>query len=266
MKFYRSSFFIILLAVVVSLTGWFSVRHQAVSKNTIVNNVSPSGIRATIVSPISSAISPSPSYLPSSTPSIRSDASTKNNVSLNVPFTIQAPDGQWVEPWAEGCEEAALLMADAYYSGNYQITLPVAETKTAIQKMVDWQIKRFGSHKDLGTDEMAIVAKEYLGYGSVIVKHNATVEDIKNELRDGSPVIVPAAGHLLQNPHFKQPGPPYHVFLIKGFEGDTFIANENGTRFGKDYTYSASTLTFALHDLQAGKELTETPMAYLVLK
>jgi hypothetical protein len=187
-------------------------------------------------------------------------------VNLSVPFTIQAPDGQWIEPWEEGCEEAALLMADAFMRGSTAEIMPVAETKSKIQQMVDWQVERLGSHRDIGADEMAMVAREYLGYKAVRVKHNATLEDIRNELRQGRPVIVPAAGRLLNNPYFTPPGPIYHVFIITGFDGDQFIVNENGTRQGRSYTYSSTVLESALHDYRAGEPIVTGDMAYLVLE
>lgn len=219
---------------------------------------------------VTSTPSPSPSPTPSPSPALKVTASPAaaavSSVKLTVPFTVQAPDGDWSQPWEDGCEEAALLMADAFNKKDTRSTLPVAETKQKIADMVTWQEGRFGRHKDIGADEMAIVAKEYLGYKSVTVKHNVSLADIKNELRSGKPVVVPAAGQLLGNPYFKQPGPPYHAFLITGFNGDTFIANENGTKRGHNYEYSAATLEKALHDTVDGSEHDVLPMAYLVLE
>lgn len=215
----------------------------------------PSPSPSVIATPVQG---PSPSPTPKPSP-------LADSVHLAVPFTVQAPDGDWSEPWKEGCEEAALLMVSIYHKGDHTPDLPPEKMKQKIADMVDWELKRFGSHKNLNADEMAIIAKEYLGYEQVRVKHGATLTDIKNELRAGRPVVVPAAGQLLKNPYFKTPGPPYHVFVIKGFEGNTFITNENGTKRGRDYQYSAATLQNALHDYQEGVVMTNIPMAYLVL-
>ena len=35
-------------------------------------------------------------------------------MNLSVPFTSQAPEQNWDEPWQDACEEAAVLMLDAY--------------------------------------------------------------------------------------------------------------------------------------------------------
>jgi hypothetical protein len=227
----------------------------------------PAPTRSILLPTVSPITSPSVSSLTNS-PLAQLSARPRpvSSVQLAVPFTIQAPDSDWSEPWAEGCEEAALLMVDAYLKGQHEATLPVAETKQAIEKMVDWQLTRFGSHKNLGVDALAVIARDYLNYQQVTVKHNIRLSDIRSTLRAGHPVIVPAAGRLLGNPYFKTPGPLYHVFVIIGFDGDQFIVNENGTRQGKSYRYSAAILENALHDWQEGIDITNTPKAYLILE
>lgn len=226
---------------------------------------------------------PTPSISPSvASPTPRSPAPTASpavsaaptplakTVRLAVPFTPQAPDADWTEPWKEGCEEAALLMIEAFHRGDKAAVLPAAATKKAIADMVTWQHKRFGGHLDLGVDDMAAMAKEYLGYKTARVVRPVSIErgleEIRQELRAGHPVILPAAGQLLANPYFKQPGPVYHVFVITGYDGDDFIANENGTRRGRDYRYSATILRQAWHDYQAGEAITAGAPAYLVLE
>jgi hypothetical protein len=261
----------ILVGVLVAMAGLFALQQQVLDVRSVtprptVSTLAPSSTPVTSTNPNVEYVSPTPILTtpsPSLAPAITSPVAA---VKLNVPFTIQAPDGQWVEPWKEGCEEAALLMADAFNKGNQSATLPVAETKEQIKKMVDWQIERFGAHKDIGADEMAIVAKEYLGYANVRVKHNATLNDIRDELRNGNPVIVPAAGRLLSNPYFTPPGPVYHVFLIKGFEPGGFIANENGTRQGNGYLYTDAIMQQALHDYRSGDAIVDGDMAYVVLE
>lgn len=226
--------------------------------------------------PAGQAESPTPSLTPKSSPSTQPvsragaqatpGSTLPTSVKLAVPFTIQAPDSQWVEPWKEGCEEAALLMVKAYHDGRTESVLPVTEMKTAIAEMVEWQQTRFGGHFDLGLSDIAIIAKEYLGYKTVTVKSFQDFDDIRRELANNQPVIVPAAGRLLQNPYFTQPGPPYHAFVITGYEGTDFIVNENGTRQGRNYRYSQAILEQAIHDYEKGADITKTPARYLVLE
>ena len=42
---------------------------------------------------------------------------------ISVPFTSQAPEKNWEQPWQDACEEAAVLMLDAYYK-NYNLSPP----------------------------------------------------------------------------------------------------------------------------------------------
>lgn len=237
-------------------------------KKRLVQKPSPSPL------PLISLAAPSPTTfetsLPTTPPPSPSPKQEKvllpQSVRLAVPFSPQAPDADWREPWKEGCEEVALLMADAYNKGDKRDRLPAAETKERIATMVEWEKQRFGAHKDLGVDEVATIAREYLGYKEVTVKHEATIDDLKNVLRRGKPVIIPAAGRLLGNPYFRQPGPIYHMFVVTGFEGEQFITNENGTKQGHNYRYSRTVLERAWHDWQAGVDVTATPRAFLVLE
>jgi uncharacterized protein YvpB len=248
------------------LLSWFAVRYIQGVMTTPPPEASPI-VTISSASPTSAVTTPTPSPLPSVTPSPKTSASPKasptpkatnsaaissttSRVSLAVPFTIQAPDGDWQEPWGEGCEEAALIMVHEYLKGNHEEQLPIAATKAAIKTMVDWQIadSRFGRHRDISMAEMGIVAEEYLKIKATVHK-DKSLEDIRNALREGKPVILPAAGQLLKNPYFKQPGPPYHVFVLTGFDGTNFIANENGTRHGHGYRYSSEILEKAWSDL-----------------
>lgn len=229
---------------------------KVTNSSSMISSPSAPAVASPVVSPIASPIvTVSPT-----TPTL------KSAVNLAVPFTPQAPDADWSQPWQDGCEEAALLMVDAFNRQDKSTLLPASVTKQKIADMVKWQEERFGKHKDIGVDEMAIVAKEYLGYTKVTVNKEANLTQIKAELSRGKPVIVPAAGQLLNNPFFTPPGPAYHVFVITGFKGDTFIANENGTRRGRNYEYSSVVLDRALHDTVDGSAHDVLPMAYLTLE
>jgi hypothetical protein len=37
---------------------------------------------------------------------------------LDVPFTSQAPEGNWAEPWQNACEETSIVMVDAFFDGD----------------------------------------------------------------------------------------------------------------------------------------------------
>ncbi|PIR75213.1 MAG: hypothetical protein CO030_02085 [Candidatus Magasanikbacteria bacterium CG_4_9_14_0_2_um_filter_42_11] len=37
---------------------------------------------------------------------------------LEVPFTSQAPDSIWVQPWQDACEETTVFMVHRFYMGR----------------------------------------------------------------------------------------------------------------------------------------------------
>jgi len=164
---------------------------------------------------------------------------------LNVPFTPQAPLADWNETFKEGCEEASSLIVHYFYN-NKAFTPQLATDE--ILAMVDWQLDYFGGHYDLTAKQTKEMINKYFGYAKVEVIDNPTIEDIKKHIFNQRPVIVPVAGRKLNNPYFKQPGPIYHMLVIKGYTEDKFITNEPGTKRGKDFLYSYDTIMAAMHD------------------
>jgi hypothetical protein len=73
------------------------------------------------------------------------------------------------------------------------------------------------------------------------------------------------AGRQLGNPNYKQPGPLYHMLVIKGYKknGD-FITNDSGTRKGADYIYQADVIMQAMHDWNGGKVKTGKKVMLIV--
>jgi len=162
---------------------------------------------------------------------------------LPVLFAQQAPFSNWNEVYQEACEEASMIMADRYFKN-----LPLNETimKAEIDKLFDWQ-KTNNYKVDLTANETAKILGDYFDL-SAEVSHQVSVERIKLELFKGNLVIVPVAGRELKNPNFKQPGPIYHMLVIKGYDGDNFITNEPGTRKGDGFKYPYQRLLEAVHD------------------
>lgn len=164
---------------------------------------------------------------------------------LNVPFTPQAPLADWNETFKEACEEAAALIVHYYYQDK-TFTAEIATDE--ILKMVDWQIENWGGHFDLTASQTAQLIKDYWSYEKIEVIDNPTVNDIKYHISEKRPVIVPAAGRELGNPYFRQPGPIYHMLVIKGYTETQFITNDPGTKRGKDFLYDYEIIMNAMHD------------------
>jgi len=183
------------------------------------------------------------------TQGIASSPVNENNnveeINLAVPFTIQSPDQKWELPFKEGCEEAVILMVYNFLNDK-QITINSALND--IQEMVDWQIENYKGHFDLSATTTAELAKNIYGLDTKIIELSS-IDNIKEVLKTGYPLILPCAGIELKNPNFRQPGPLYHMLIVKGFTKDgLIITNDPGTRKGKDYVYQPDVLWNAIAD------------------
>jgi Peptidase_C39 like family len=208
-------------------------------------------ISAKPVSPIPKASLP-PTITTAATPAPKTDL--PQEVNLAVPFTAQAPHANWEDPYREFCEEASVLMAISYL--NHTSIPSAAFADKAMLAMKDFEDKRFGFYKDTNAEETAIILKEHFSYKKVEVKQNPTAQDIKQALANGRVVIVPVAGRQLHNPYFQQPGPLYHMIVIKGYTANgKFISHDPGTRRGADFLYSEDTIMNAIHDWRTDENI-----------
>ena len=209
------------------------------------------------------------------TTTTQSTTTLPNTFNLAVPFTSQAPEKNWSQPWQDACEEAALLMLDAYYK-NYGLSTIMARDE--ILKMVAWENQK-GWGMSIVIEDIALLAKDYFKLNVVSVKdketgklsppqrdpvlmagrnleikviENPTVDEIKKFIVAGNPVLVVADGKTLNNPHFKNGGPVYHSLIIKGYTETKFITNDPGTQFGADFTYTYDNLMSSIHDWNGG--------------
>lgn len=171
---------------------------------------------------------------------------TPKLIHLLVPFATQAPLVNWDELHNEACEEASILMAQAYVQGT-KISPPQA-MEDKILDLVAWEESQ-GYSVDTTAQETVAIATKRLG----LVARTSTkvsVEGIRAELERGNLVIIPAAGRRLGNPNFKRPGPLYHMLVVRGHDpaSDEFITNDPGTRKGENYRYRTSVMLNAVHD------------------
>jgi methionine-rich copper-binding protein CopC len=172
-------------------------------------------------------------------------ATLPERVLLDVPFTSQAPEGNWEQPWQDACEEAAMLMIDAYYKGY---GLSVSFARDELQRMVNYEQER-GMGGSIPAKQVAQVFAETTdGIRTLDVSVSPTITEIKTLLAEGTPVLALAAGKQLQNPYFSGEGPEYHALVIIGYEGNEFITNDPGTRHGEGYRYDMNVLMEALAD------------------
>lgn len=209
-----------------------------------------------------------------SSSSVSSLSSSKNlkkvlpeTFNLAVPFTSQAPEKKWSQPWQDACEEAAILMIDAYYKSYLLSPLFV---KDEIIKMVQWEEnKTWGL--SIEAEKIQKIFQDYMqGYNSktqkvstspstvknfyhVKIIENPTIDEIKQYIANGQPVLVVADGKILPNPYFQNGGPEYHVLVIRGYTKDSFITNDPGTQFGENFKYKYDDLMNAIRDWNSGE-------------
>ncbi len=184
--------------------------------------------------------------------------STPPSASVNVPFTSQAPEGNWSEPWQNACEETSVYMVSSFYGDDpikrEQAVLKIKE----ILKVKNEDIK---VSKDESLATIAdLIDKLGLPWSAVIVE-NPTIDDLKTELAAGRPIIVPVFAPLLKNAQYGVSDVEYHVLVLTGYDDKdgVFIVNDPGTKNGHGLRFTYDTFMGAIHDLnpkdkEAGKK------------
>lgn len=180
---------------------------------------------------------------------------------LPVPFTVQAPHANWELPYQEACEEASMIMVDDFFVGRTDMRLPPDEVDRRIIELVAWEAAH-GYTIDITAAEVARVLGERFDLVAEVVPYDAV--QLRAELTARHPVILPAAGRLLGNPYFHQPGPLYHMLVVKGYEGDEFITNDPGTKRGENFRYYELALAHAVHDWNSGAVTEGEPVMVVV--
>jgi len=168
-----------------------------------------------------------------------------DSINLDIQFYAQAPYADWSMPYQEACEEASLILAYNFVSG---IDMTKEEFHQELLDLIDWETSYFGSYEHTTIAQTAEMLSQYYGFGSWKILENPTIDDLKNEIANGNPIVAPFAGRLLGNPNYTGLGPLYHMMVLKGFDSENIITNDVGTRNGHNYQYPYDVLMNALHD------------------
>lgn len=178
---------------------------------------------------------------------------TSSLILLDVPFTSQAPFGEWSDQrQQDGCEETSALMAIAWARGE---KLDKEKAKKEILAIADYEKNKYGSFIDTNTaDTVERIIKGYFSYEKTKAVENITIDQIKAELYKGNLVLVPCNGRRLSNPNYTAPGPERHMLVIRGYNPvkKEFITNDAGTRKGEGYRYKEDVLYKAIVDYPTG--------------
>jgi len=162
-----------------------------------------------------------------------------------VPFAMQAPFSNWDMPYQEMCEETALVLSAKYYKNE---PIDKATMDQELKKVRDWESIEWGVYTDSTAEEIKKMGESVFGL-NIEISTDVSIENIKDHLRKNQLVLVPTAGRELGNPYFKQPGPLYHVLVVRGFTDNSFITNDVGIGKGEGYKYKFQTVINAAHDL-----------------
>ncbi len=167
----------------------------------------------------------------------------------DVPFTPQAPYGQWNDPrQQQGCEEASALMTIRWVQRR---GLAADEALRTMLAIAAFEKRSYGSYHDTSAaDTIARIFLGYFKYPNVFLRKNILADDIIAALSKGLLVIVPVNGRALKNPFYKPPGPRDHMLVVIGYDSATheFITNDPGTRHGEGFRYGRARMVNAIGD------------------
>ena len=164
---------------------------------------------------------------------------------LQVPFSAQAPTNNWSRN--EDCEETSITMANAFLTGTTEDKLPAAAAQNAINNLKAWEQTNLGYNANTGVDATTKMAEGAFGL-TITQIQNFTEADLKNALAGNHPILLPINAKFLGSPQYAVDGPTYHMIVIRGFKGDTFIVNDPGTDNGDGNEYSFDILQKASAD------------------
>jgi hypothetical protein len=176
---------------------------------------------------------------------------------LNVPYTTQAPLGEWSDPrQADGCEEAALVMAMAWLRGG---SIPPEEAKRDIINMSEYERVKLGFYQDTSMADTGALLKDYYGHSNYIVQYGITSDDIKNELAGNRVVLIPLNTQRLGGVYGPN-GPPRHTVVAVGYDDQADTITIHDPYQGGEYrAIPSKNIDAALWDYNSGVHLPLPP-------
>jgi len=188
-------------------------------------------------------------------------------VILKVPYTTQAPLGNWAQR-QHTCEEASLLMVDRYLKGERSSgTIEPRTADASINQITAWK-----PSVDVEIHQIGALAKRYMGWADEV--RPATRAEMKQQLALGRPLIVGVRTHGLGNSnypgfrtHFEQAGYSVsHYLVVVGYDqNDTFILNDPGISKGHGWHIKYDQLMHAIDDLDHAYPNLNAGRVFLVL-
>lgn len=188
-------------------------------------------------------------------------------VSLPVPFTPQAPLGDWATH-QHTCEEASLTMVDRYLHGDHSGNLIDPQTANAeINQITQWK-----PAQDLTTEQVGQVAQRYMGWAYKVLPAEQLA--MHQQLALGRPLIFGVRTHGLGNSnypgyttHYEQTGwSVSHYLVVTGYDpSNGYLLNDPGLTRGHGYRISYDQLMHAVDDLDQAYPALNMGRVFLVL-
>lgn len=228
MNYVKNTVILILLAIILTVIALFFINQKYPKINTVsfVNNKQTQNKQTLTTDTPDTILVPDSKFI------------IPDSIFLKVPFTPQAPTANWDELHNEACEEASAIMAAEYFASSTEVTLSSKFVEEQMTQLTNWQEKTFGYNLSISSEETAEMIQEVYKLNTEI-KKDFTEDDLKKALTENKLILFPANGRKLYNPNYKQPGPIYHMLLIKGYNSNgNFITNDPGTRKGLNYPYT----------------------------
>lgn len=166
-------------------------------------------------------------------------------VVLQVPFSSQAPNGNWDRN--EDCEETSITMANAFLTGSKEDKLPAPAAQEAINNLKKWEGANIGYNANTGAEATKKMAEGAFGL-KVKQINGYTEQDLKTELAAGHPVLLQINARKLGNPKYLDNGPLYHMVVARGYNNKGIIVNDPGTEGGDGNQYTFEVLINAAAD------------------
>ena len=165
-------------------------------------------------------------------------------------YLSQLTPNQWVDQWYEymnrpnpvtlsmNCGPTVVVMLEAYFKDIN----PTPERILEVDEFIYDQLSLYqgedkktytrppegyeycGPAEGVNTADLKLILQEFMGLDGVILETGQTIQDIKDLLDAGSPVIVPVNKIYSQ----KSAGSVYHFTLVRGYDGERFCCNDPG--------------------------------------
>ncbi|HEX3507892.1 MAG TPA: C39 family peptidase [Candidatus Dormibacteraeota bacterium] len=207
------------------------------------------GLQAAALLPGVTDISPAPVLAEGSPTPALSPKPLPAHILLRVPFTTQAPLGNWAQH-QESCEAASLTILVAYWRHDRSVIINPTAADTLIHQIDGWK-----TQLDLTDALLGKLAHDHFRYAYRILQNSPEV--IREQLSAGRPLLAEVRTHGLGNPnypgystHYEQQGwsVPHFVVII-GYDSTGVFLNDPGISEGRGYHITFAQLTHAIADL-----------------